>query len=146
MAELEKYNIDQAKRFLERNMVKDYIINPDGTFTIYGKLDIDLSRFDIHIKEVTGNFSLRKKQLDKLPQCPERVGWNVLININNLTSLVGLPKFINGSLYMMYNKLDHSEENFEILYNTYIGVDIEGDEDFMLAYNRYKTIKDIVNS
>jgi hypothetical protein len=83
--------------------------------------------------------------LTKLPQCPDVVEWNVLININSITSLKGLSKHIVGNLYMMHNKLVIGSENFDILYNTYVGGEIEGDKSFMDAYNRYKTIRNIID-
>jgi hypothetical protein len=148
--EIEKNSIvtdDMINRFSTRYGIDKYITNLDMSITIYGtwKGGEVKDESGVVVRKVVGNFSIRNQNLTKLPQCPDVVEWNVLININSITSLKGLSKHIVGNLYMMHNKLVIGSENFDILYNTYVGGEIEGDKSFMDAYNRYKTIRNIID-
>lgn len=117
----------KIKNWLEKHIVQSYEINNDLSVIVFSDVflsDKNLEEIPIVFEKIYGNFDCSHNNLIKLPIIKEiqgalyaknnqlisveeigKVGKMINLNNNQLTCLKGLPRTVNGNLYISENNL-----------------------------------------
>lgn len=92
------------KFWLNKYKVKNYTINEDLSVDVKGNVNLssgytklDITRFPLKFRNITGDFSCDHCLLESLVGAPLRVEGDFYCGDNKLKSLVGAPEFIGGA-------------------------------------------------
>ena len=87
--------------------IYNYTINPDGSIDVNGDVSLwnkELKKLPIEFNKVNG-FSCSNNQLTSLEGSPKEVNGYFSCSYNELTSLEGSPKEVNGEFWCNINEL-----------------------------------------
>jgi hypothetical protein len=102
--------------------ITDYQIRDDGSIDVDEGVDLynlgDLKQLPLTFNEVKRYFDCRFNNLTTLEGCPKKVNGNFICGFNKLTSLEYSPEIVVGIFRCEFNRHITSLEGLE---NTYIG-------------------------
>ncbi len=143
----------EIEEICEKYRIKNYTINDDGSIDVDGDVDLKhnkLTELPLNFNKVNGFFNCDHNQLTTLKGSPKYVD-GFSCGTNKLTSLEYSPKYVDGLFYCRRNEIKDlygiSDYIGGYLYcdgGTPIGIIINEvvDIDFVRAFNVYKVIKD----
>lgn len=144
--------VEIVKQFVKLNKILGEItIHPDRSVDVQGSVFLSgllLTELPLQFGKIGGAFHFQSNDnITSSKGFPREVGASMkVISNERLASLEYFPKKIGWSLHIIENEsLSHNKENFEAIINCKIMAEIEMDKSLSIAFERYKTIKYIIN-
>ena len=113
-----------TKQELVERITKDFVKNPDGTYSTKENVDAALlvknGKLIIKFKYVSGDFKCFKCGLTSLEGAPETVGKRFNCDLNNLTSLEGGPRLVGDDFLCSHNKLVSLEGSPKVVQGDFV--------------------------
>ena len=101
-------NIDYIESILNYFNVNNYNINKDGSVDVYDSVHISLKnihRLEIQFNHVHGDFVISNNPLTTLKGLPRYIDGSLFCRNTSLETLEHFPEFINGYSYLIYNPI-----------------------------------------
>jgi len=101
-------NKNDIDRWLRDYEVENYIINPDMSVDVEGNLILyhcHLKSIEVDFNKVSGDFTCEGNELTSLLGAPKYVGNHFVCADNKLTNLKGSPALVRGNFFCSKNNL-----------------------------------------